>query len=65
MLWDRAYYNAGTGELREAARVAPLGKPKRRVVVEPLPETKPRRKPQEAPVRREPVSPKRREKVPA
>jgi len=47
--------------------VAPIGKPKRRVVIEPLPgePTKPREAPRE-PVR-EPVSPKepKREKVPA
>ncbi len=42
--------------------MAPLGKPKRRIVVEPLPrETRPAREPGERPARR----PKRREKAPA
>jgi hypothetical protein len=45
--------------------MAPIGKPKRRVVVEPLRETKPRREPADDPARREPVIPRRREKAPA
>jgi hypothetical protein len=47
--------------------MAPLGKPKRRIRIEPMPGEAPRRQP--APVRepvREPApEPKRREKVPA
>jgi len=54
------------GKLAEEDVMAPLGKPKRRIRVEPLPE--PRRS-EEPPERRdEPVrepAPKRREKVPA
>jgi hypothetical protein len=49
--------------------MAPLGKPKRVIIVEPLPEPAPhRREPSEAPPRREhervPERPKRREKTP-
>lgn len=46
--------------------MAPLGKPKRRIRVEPLPEPV-RREPLPGPrePEKEPVAPKRREKVPA
>lgn len=43
--------------------MAPIGKPKRRVVVEPLRETRPVREPERIPVRD--PAPERREKVPA
>jgi hypothetical protein len=47
--------------------MAPIGKPKRTVVVEPLP--RPRREPREAPAKEPAVpaapKPKRRERVPA
>ena len=49
--------------------MAPLGKPKRRIRVEPLPSEAPTRRDPASPRRSEPVrepeAPKRREKVPA
>ena len=43
--------------------MAPIGKPKRRIVVEPLTEPRPARSPE--PKERPEPQPKRREKVPA
>jgi hypothetical protein len=56
----------GCGHAKERRTVAPIGKPKRRIHIEPKREAEPVRRDDPAPLpKREAPTPRRREKVPA